>query len=118
MLVRIDYGANSYSGELTLANISNGDWVGGMFQIAPMARNDDGELDLVFAKPVGNWRLLGLIPRLIQGTHIGQPEVVHARIKHCEIVATAPVPSHLDGEVQPMYSEFSIQIIENGLRLL
>ena len=116
--LRIDYGTDSYSGELTLANISNGDWVGGMFQIAPMARNDDGELDLVFAKPVGNWRLLGLIPRLIQGTHIGQPEVVHARIKHCEIVATAPVPSHLDGEVQPMYSEFSIQIIENGLRLL
>lgn len=116
--LRIDYGNNSYSGKLTLANISNGDWVGGMFQIAPMARNDDGELDLVIAKPVDNWRLLSLLPRLIQGTHIGQPEIIHAPIKHCEIVATAPVPSQLDGEVQPMYSEFSIQIIENGLRLL
>ena len=116
--LRIDFGGESYAGQLTLANISNGDWVGGMFQIAPMARNDDGELDLVFAKPVGNWRLLGLLPRLMQGTHIGQPEVVHSRIKHCEIVATAPVPSHLDGELQPMYAEFSIQIIESGLRLL
>jgi diacylglycerol kinase (ATP) len=116
--LRIDYGNDSYSGSLTLASISNGDWVGGMFQIAPMARNDDGDLDLVFAKPVSNWRLLRLIPRLIQGTHIGQPEVVHAPIRHCEIVSTAPLPSHLDGEVQPMHSEFSIKIIENGLRLL
>ena len=83
-----------------------------------MARNDDGELDLVFAKPISNWKLLRLLPRLMQGTHIGQPEIVHSRIRHCEIVATAPVPSHLDGELQPMYSEFSIQIIESGLRLL
>ena len=116
--LRIDYGADSYSGPLTLANISNGDWVGGMFQIAPMARNDDGELDLVFALPVSNWRLMTLLPRLLQGSHMDQPEVIHAPIKRCEIVATAPVPSHLDGEVQPMYSEFSIQILESGLRLL
>ena len=116
--LRIDFGNDSYTGRLTLANISNGDWVGGMFQIAPMAKNDDGELDLVFAKPIGNWKLLSLLPRLMQGTHIGRPEVVHARIRHCEIVATAPVPSHLDGELQPMYAEFSIQIIESGLRLL
>jgi hypothetical protein len=33
-------------------------------------------------------------------------------------VSTAPVPSDLDGEVQPTYSEFSIQIIEAGLRVL
>jgi len=116
--LRLDYAGGSYSGPLTLANISNGDWVGGMFQIAPMARNDDGELDLVYLKPVSNWRILGLLPKLMQGAHIDQPEVVHARIKRCEIVATAPVPSHLDGEVQPMYSEFSINIIESGLRLL
>jgi len=116
--LRIEYGSESYEGPLTLASINNGDWVGGMFQIAPMAKNDDGHLELVFAKPVGNWRLLCLLPRLMQGTHIGQPEIVHAAIDRCEIVSTAPVPSHLDGELQPMCSTFSIQIIENGLRLL
>ena len=116
--LRIDYGAESYTGRLTLANISNGDWIGGMFQIAPMARNDDGELDLVYAMPVSNWRIMKLLPKLLQGKHMDQPEVVHAAIKRCEIVATAPVPSHLDGEVQPMYSEFSIQILESRLHLL
>lgn len=116
--LRIDYGGEFYAGTLTLANISNGDWVGGMFQIAPMARNDDGELNLVYAKPVSNLRMMALLPRLLRGTHISQPEVVHAPIKRCEIVSTAPIASHLDGEIQPMYSEFSIDIIESGLRLL
>jgi diacylglycerol kinase family enzyme len=41
-----------------------------------------------------------------------------APIKRCTIVADAPVPSHLDGEIQPLRSEFSIRIIESGLRLL
>ena len=116
--LRIDYGNESYCGPLTLAAVANGDWVGGMFQIAPMARNDDGALNLVYAKPVGTLRVLALIPRLLQGTHINQPEVVTAKVKRCEIVSTAPIPSHLDGELQPMYSEFSIHIIESGLRLL
>lgn len=116
--LRIDYGGEFYAGPLTLANISNGDWVGGMFQIAPMARNDDGELNLVYAKPVSNFRIMALLPRLLNGTHLSQPEIVHSAIKRCEIVATAPVASQLDGEIQPMYSEFSIQIIESGLRLL
>ena len=116
--LRIDYGNESYTGPLTLASIANGDWIGGMFQIAPMARNDDGSLELVFAKPMSNWKILRLLPRLIQGTHIAEPEVVHASIRRCDIVATAPIPSHLDGEIQPMYSEFSVKIIEGGLRLL
>ncbi len=116
--LRIDYDDDSYSGRLTLASFGNGGWVGGMFHIAPMARNDDGVLDLVFAKPVSRLRLLGLLPRLMRGSHIGQPEVVHAPIKRCTISAAEPVPSHLDGEVQPMCSEFSIQIIAGGLRLL
>ena len=116
--LRIDYGNESYAGPLVLASISNGDWVGGMFNIAPMARNDDGELDLVFAKPVGSLRMMNLLPRLLQGTHLDQPEIVHKPVKRCEIVSTAPVPSQLDGELQPMYSEFSIRVIENGLRLI
>jgi diacylglycerol kinase (ATP) len=98
--------------------VANGDWVGGMFQIAPMARNDDGLLNLVFVKPVSNWRILGLLPKLIQGVHIGEPEIVHASVKRCEVVSTAPLPSHLDGEIQPMHSEFSLSVVENGLRLL
>lgn len=116
--LQIKYGDCRYDGRLTLASIGNGSWVGGMFQIAPMARNDDGALDLVFVKPLSNWRILRLLPQLFRGTHIGQPEIVHAPVRSCQIMAAAPVASHLDGEAQPPCSKFSIDIIESGLRLL
>ena len=107
-----------YSGPLTLANISNGPWVGGLFHIAPMAKNDDGELDLVYAEPVSRPRILALLPALMQGSHIGQPEISHRLIRHCDIRTSAPVPSHLDGEVQPLQTSFRIEVLEAALPLL
>ncbi len=116
--VTMKFSGQTVEGPITFANISNGAWVGGMFHIAPMARNDDGELDLVIAGPVSRLRIMVLLPKLMQGTHIDQPEITHSRITRCEISATAPVPSHLDGEVQPLQTEFEIEILKGALSLL
>ncbi len=105
-------------GNMTLANVSNGAWIGGMFRIAPAARNDDGELDLVIAGPVSRLRILSLLPRLMNGTHIGRPGISSQRIKECIIEAEAPVPSHLDGEVQALQTRFDIAILPGALGLL
>jgi diacylglycerol kinase (ATP) len=105
-------------GPMTLANVSNGAWVGGMFRIAPAARNDDGELDLVIAGPVSRLRIMRLLPRLMNGTHIGQPGIFSQRIRECVIEAEAPVPSHLDGEVQALQTRFDIGILPGALSLL
>ncbi len=116
--VTITFSGQSVEGPITLANVSNGAWIGGMFHIAPMARNDDGELDLVIAGAVSRLRIMTLLPKLMQGTHIDQPEITHSRITRCVITATAPVPSHLDGEVQPLQSNFEIEILKGALRLM
>ncbi|MBT8080224.1 MAG: diacylglycerol kinase family lipid kinase [Gammaproteobacteria bacterium] len=108
----------TYEGSVTLVNVSNGEWVGGMFNIAPGARNDDGELNLVYADAVSRRRVLSLLPKLLRGTHLREPEITHRQIKRCTIIAAAPVPSHLDGEIQPLQTCFDFEIVENGLRLL
>lgn len=108
----------SATGPVTLANVSNGAWVGGMFHIAPMADNSDGQLELVIAGPVSRLRILGLLPKLIRGKHIGQPEVSHAGTQHVTIEASEPVPSHLDGEVGEPQSKFEIEILPAALDLL
>jgi YegS/Rv2252/BmrU family lipid kinase len=105
-------------GPMTLANVSNGAWIGGMFRIAPAARNDDGELDLVIADPVSRLRILRLLPRLMNGSHIGEPGISIQRVRECVIEAEAPVPSHLDGEVQALQARFDIRILPGALRLL
>lgn len=116
--LEIDGAGEHYSGPLTLASISNGAWIGGMFHIAPMARNDDGTLDLVCAAPVSRRRILALLPLLMRGTHMREPEVSHTTLQCCEIRARAPLPSHLDGEIQPLQTRFEFAILPAALRLL
>ena len=116
--VTLSFGDKCFDGELTLASFSNGPWVGGMFHIAPMAHNDDGLLDLVYAKAVTRRRIMSLLPKIMQGTHIDEPEVYWSPIKKCELVADAPVPSHLDGEIQPLQTHFRIEVLSGALRLL
>ena len=116
--VTMKFGGQTVEGPITLANVSNGAWVGGMFHIAPMAKNDDGELDLVFAGEVSRLRMIALLPKLMHGSHIKEPEIRHSRVTRCEITAAAPVPSHLDGEVQPLQTKFEIEVLEGALRLM
>ena len=107
-----------WSGPLTLANISNGAWIGGMFHIAPMADNSDGQLELLIAGPVSRLRILSLLPKLIRGTHMGEPEIVHAGMRRMQIRTSAPVPSHLDGEVGAFDSSYDIEILPAALDML
>ena len=108
----------SWNGPLTLANISNGPWVGGMFHIAPMADNADGSFDLVIAAPVSGIQILGLLPKLIRGRHLDDTKITHASVRSLSISAAAPVPSHLDGEVQPLGTSFNIELLPAALGLI
>ena len=105
-------------GPITLASISNGAWVGGMFHIAPMADNSDGKLELLIADPVSRMRILSLLPKIISGKHLGESEVTHASVRRVTIDATGEVPSHLDGEVGAPASRFVIEILPAALNLL
>lgn len=116
--VQMRFGELERSGKITLASINNGPWVGGMFPIAPMAENDDGFFDLVFVTPINVARLLTLLPSLISGRHIGAKEVQHHRISSFQLESNLPLPSHLDGEVQPLQKTFSIEMLPAALRVL
>ena len=107
-----------WQGPVTLANVSNGPWIGGMFHIAPMADNTDGQLELLIADPISRIRLLSLLPKLVRGRHMNEQEICHASVRSVRISSMAPVPSHLDGEVQPLHSEFEIEVLPAALTLL
>lgn len=107
-----------FSGPVTLASISNGPWVGGMFHIAPMADNADGKLELLIADPVSRLRILSLLPALVRGRHLGKPEIRHASVRAVQIRAAATLPSQLDGEVQPLQKDFAIDVLPAALQLL
>ncbi len=116
--MRITGDRKIWDGPVTLANVANGAWIGGMFHIAPAARNDDGQFDLLLAAPVSRRRIVTLLPRLIAGTHMGEREIVHEPVRNLLIECDAALPSHLDGEVQPLQQRFEIEMLGGALALL
>lgn len=116
--MRISTANGVYEGPVTLANIANGDWIGGMFNIVPDASNDDGTFDLLIVEPVSLWRVLQLLPKLMAGKHMGESEITHEFVTEVLVEADEPVECHLDGEMQPMLRRFEISLLPAALRLL
>ncbi len=108
----------SWQGPVTLASINNGPWVGGMFHIAPMADNADGRLEVLVASPVTRRRILTLLPKIMNGSHLEEPEISHGAVTELIIRSDAPIASQLDGEVQALASIFRLKILPGALRLL
>ncbi len=106
-----------YDGRATLANFANGAFLGGKFVIAPDAKVDDGQLDLVVATAVSRTRILSLLPALTEGTHLGEPEVNHCHVTRVTLTSAEPVYSHIDGELQPPASRFEIECLPGALAL-
>ena len=114
----ITCGTQVIEGRFTLANVANGPWIGGMFNIVPEATNDDALLDLVYAQTLSRWRIFSLLPKLLRGTHLDDPDVCAMSLRKCDMVAEEPIISQLDGEVQTPQTEFSFEIMPGALRLL
>jgi YegS/Rv2252/BmrU family lipid kinase len=115
--MRITTAAGVREGPITLANIANGDWIGGMFNIVPTAHNDDGEFDLLVVAPVSRLRILRLLPMLMAGRHMGETEIAHELVTSILIEAEQPVDCHLDGEMQPLQERFEISLLAGALHL-
>ncbi len=62
-------------------------------------------------------RVLSLLPKLIKGTHIEEDDIHWAEVDAFELIADAPVPSHLDGEAQDLQTEFRVRILRDALRV-
>lgn len=116
--MRIEGDCESWQGPLTLANVANGPWIGGLFHIAPPADNGDGHFDLLIAGPVTRRRILTLLPLVMRGRHLAEAEIRHEAVSRLTVTTAEAVPSHLDGEVQPPASRFEIELVPAALGVL
>jgi diacylglycerol kinase family enzyme len=82
-----------------MATVCNGQREGGGFYIAPEARNDDGLLDLCLADSMPRLKILGMVPRFMNGTHVDHPSVTMLRTRRVTISSPDPLIAHADGEL-------------------
>jgi YegS/Rv2252/BmrU family lipid kinase len=89
-----------YDAPCGLVAIGNSRYFGGGMRITPLARTDDGLLDVVILGASDRRTLVSeLLPRVYRGSHLRHPAVHFARGTAITVEATPPLPLELDGEI-------------------
>jgi YegS/Rv2252/BmrU family lipid kinase len=70
---------------------------GGMF-IAPDAKLDDAEFDVIVVGEVSKLRFVSNLPKVFKGTHVEEDEVRVFRAPRLQLSASRPLPVYADGE--------------------
>ena len=95
---RITTGGVQTEARAILVTIANSAQFGNNARIAPGARVDDGELDLVVMQERSRFTTLRHMPRLFNGTVHRMPGCTIRRIREVTIESDQPMAYHVDGE--------------------
>ena len=68
--------------------------------MAPNARLDDGLIDLVIVEGnITRRRLLSVLPKLFDGTHVNEPEVTYKQASSFSLIPETDDDLNIDGEM-------------------
>ena len=106
-------------GDMLACHIANGSYVGGSFNCAPFAVNDDGILEVCLIKCVSRLRFLSMVIPLAKGELTTDQRfkdcVVYRRGKVIEIEGPKDFGISIDGEV--VYNDhFKVEVIEKAIK--
>jgi diacylglycerol kinase (ATP) len=99
--------------------VMNGTTLGGSFRVCPDALPDDGLLDLMIAPDCGRLEILGVVPSILNGTHVANPRFRMARAKRVRIQSDEPLLIEADGEmVLGGARDLQVEVLPGALRVL
>lgn len=104
-------------GDFLLVAVANGQYYGGGIKIAPTAVIDDGYLDVVYAPAMSRLKVLTILPRLLNGSHLNHKLVRRVLAKNVSIESPETFLRNTDGDLFPVKST-DISIKENGLTVI
>lgn len=94
--VRFASGDIQFEGDILVGAAANGPRTGGAMMLAPEADPASTTLDFVMAESMSRPRILGLLPRLAKGSHIGRPGVRNWRGTSMKVEPSGDDPVYLD----------------------
>lgn len=74
-------------------------YYGGGMKVLPDAVLDDGAFTVAIGGDVSKGEILGLLPKLYSGRHVGHPKVEFHQAREVRVTSEVPVALHLDGDV-------------------
>lgn len=79
--------------------IANAQYMGGGYHFAPMAKIDDGLLDVCVVGDFGKLELVRQIPGVYKGRHVDHAKFTHISASRVRVSAAEPAIVQLDGEL-------------------
>lgn len=80
-----------------MAGVCNGTQIGGGIKLAPIAKADDGVLDIIIMEKPKRIPTVFVMPKFVKGKHMDKPYTVHLKCERIQI--DTPAPIQLDGEI-------------------
>jgi YegS/Rv2252/BmrU family lipid kinase len=114
----VQAGGTRESLEILLIAVANSDQYGNRAYIAPGARVNDGQLDLVAIRPVGLLDAMSLGARLFLGNIDGSPFVRRLRGSRFTIERPAAGLVHTDGETHETGATVEVAVHARSLRIV
>lgn len=109
------YRIDGVSRQAFLITLANSPQFGNGARIAPDARVDDGQLDLVVFEEASRFATVCALPRLFTGSIARQPGVTIRRVERATIEADQPLAFHVDGEPLMGGTRLDVRVIPGAL---
>ena len=91
--------------------------IGKGMKLAPNARLDDGLIDLVIVEGnITKRRLLSVLPKLFDGTHVNEPEVTYYQASSFSLIPEIDGALNIDGEMVGT-TPIAVTMVPNALRV-
>ena len=107
-LYKISSAEKAFEKKFMMISIANGTRYGGGFYVAPLAKPDDGLLDVNLVGQLSPFKRLRYMPVIEKGKHLELPFINYYNTQKITISSNQPIQAHLDGE----YLEAAELVIE------
>jgi YegS/Rv2252/BmrU family lipid kinase len=114
--IRIEAGEETIETKAVFVQIANARYMGGGFLFAPMAKIDDGLLDVCVVGDFSKLELVRQIPKVYGGKHTGLAKFRHLLATSVHISSSSTARLQLDGELLGE-TPVTFTVIPGGIRL-
>ena len=114
---RVSIDNNSIASDFAFIIGCNTIHTGKGMKMAPLARLDDGLIDLIIVRKVSRFKLLKLFPKVFAGNHISDPGVDYRQVKKFSILPEKDRQLNIDGEVLGS-TPVEVQVLPQEIELM
>jgi diacylglycerol kinase (ATP) len=116
--VRVEVDGTTWWGWAVTVVVTNTPSYGAGMRISPLARVEDGRLDVCAVARAGRIRLLRLFPTIYDGTHVREPEVHSLQGRAVRVEADEPIRLCVDGDVTELTTPVALEARPGALSVL